>query len=717
MSLSATIANATSCTFAQVSGPSLAGLPATVACTGTSTSQDVTLPANTGTTTADYSFSLAVTGHGGTVNASPDATASVAGISAPSPLTWSQGSAGVELPPERWTSVSCPSATFCAAGSSSAGDVALDTSGAWGAVTTISPGAAISSISCSSSSFCIAAAGATLYVYDGSSWSTASNVPTALSSGVATLSCVPGTTAFCMVMGFGGQTFTTSDGTTWTTASAAPNYLSRYLRCTTSTSCVSIEDTASNVNVAYSWNGTTWTEGGSLGSLFAQSFSCSSATLCLATTYDSSTSSFGMEVYNGTSWSAAPSLPSGAYYNPESPVACAIAGDCFTVVGDTTTQSALADYSASAGTWSLLVGPNIPDSALSCASSSACTLGEDNNQLASYDGTSWSYANVGWGAQVSAVSCASATFCAAVDNLGNITTFNGTSWTTPANVDTHGFRGVSCWAGGSCAALDGIGQVWLYDGTSWSLPTANKLNFTGFPGGIDCTSSSFCAAVLGSHAAVWNGTSWTKSSLDTNGDLSSVSCTISTFCVAVDQSGDAFTYGGASWTSGTLIDANAAGYGGDQFVSCLSSSVCVAGGWDGYAETFNGSAWSSSTLLDNGSSLNGVSCIVSASYCVVSSANDVFYLEDNSGTLSWVSDVGAVTSGGGIDVLGCATSLCVGVGFANEAYYGVPSGGGAAPMVSSVRPSPTSAAPRTAARGVRSWETHVTRGVRIESLR
>jgi alpha-tubulin suppressor-like RCC1 family protein len=67
ITLSATVGNASSCTFSSVT--TVAGLPATVACTNGGVSTTIALPLNKTTATVDYRFNLAVTGGGGTVNA------------------------------------------------------------------------------------------------------------------------------------------------------------------------------------------------------------------------------------------------------------------------------------------------------------------------------------------------------------------------------------------------------------------------------------------------------------------------------------------------------------------------------------------------------------------------------------------------------------------------------------------------------------------------
>ena len=60
VTLSATVANAISCTFS--SSPAVPGLPATIPCTNGMVSEQVTIPADTGKRAITYKFGLAVTG-------------------------------------------------------------------------------------------------------------------------------------------------------------------------------------------------------------------------------------------------------------------------------------------------------------------------------------------------------------------------------------------------------------------------------------------------------------------------------------------------------------------------------------------------------------------------------------------------------------------------------------------------------------------------------
>ena len=120
-------------------------------------------------------------------------------------------------------------------------------------------------------------------------------------------------------------------------------------------------------------------------------------------------------------------------------------------------------------------------------------------------------------------------------------------------------------------------------------------------------------------------------------NFSSVSCPTATFCAAVDETGDAFTWNGKSWSKGVAIDATAATNMNDLLasVSCVSSSFCVAGDDLSDVYTFNGSAWSAADQLDPSNTSASVSFSVSCtttSFCMAVDGNTNYYIY--SGT-SW----------------------------------------------------------------------------------
>jgi len=113
-------------------------------------------------------------------------------------------------------------------------------------------------------------------------------------------------------------------------------------------------------------------------------------------------------------------------------------------------------------------------------------------------------------------------------------------------------------------------------------------------------------------------------------NLSSVSCPAAGFCAAVDDTGDAYTWNGKSWSKGVAIDSTAASNMDDQLasVSCASLSFCVAGDLLGNVYTFNGSTWSAVDQLNPSNSSPSVSFSVSCpttSFCMAVDGNVNYY--------------------------------------------------------------------------------------------
>ncbi len=168
---------------------------------------------------------------------------------------------------------------------------------------------------------------------------------------------------------------------------------------------------------------------------------------------------------------------------------------------------------------------------VSCTSSSFCKAVDNDGEVASYSGSSWSVASaVDSTRTINAISCPTTSFCAAVDNSGYITTYNGTSWATPADKDgSHALEAVSCTSSSFCVATDNDGNVLTYNGTSWSSATSEDSTRTVH--GVSCPTTSFCAAVdTSGYATTYNGTIWsTPSDIDGSHALEAVSCTSSSF--------------------------------------------------------------------------------------------------------------------------------------------------------------------------------------------
>jgi len=276
-------------------------------------------------------------------------------------------------------SVSCPSATFCAAVGWSYGAIIATVGELWNGTTwsivpTPDPGSfnELYGVSCSSPTSCVAvgtegsSAGSTspmAEVWDGVSWTAQ---PVGLPSGAATaqlngISCISSTD--CTAVGYdaaaGAQPVALIenwDGSTW---SVAPNgdlidQLTS-VSCTSATACVAVGSNYLDESqmFAENWNGTAWTVDPTQShrawfELQLNGVSCGSATTCTAVGYyeiNIGNPRSVTEVWDGTSWmiqktakiAPPPGLqgPNFVFGDALDSVSCLAASSC-TAVGDST---------------------------------------------------------------------------------------------------------------------------------------------------------------------------------------------------------------------------------------------------------------------------------------------------------------------------------------------------------------------------------------------
>jgi hypothetical protein len=364
------------------------------------------------------------------------------------------------------------------------------------------------------------------------------------------------------------------------------------------------------------------------------SVSCTSTTNCIAVGFQSNTIGPGpqttlTEIWNGASWSVAPSPNPGNNVNDLSGVSCTSSTDCVAVgyyfntsASQTISQTLIEKWNGAS--WSVTPSPD-----------------QGNG-----------------GSVLYGVFCTSSTNCVAVGDYINgsgdfqtlIETWNGTGWSIIPSPDpgtpSSGLDGVHCASSTNCVAVgyyfngpstQGLVEAW--NGTIWSVsPSPNPADAGAANlASVSCTSATDCVAVgdyiNGSGSQVltesWNGTIWSVTTSPNQGTdtLSSVSCISSTNCVGVGNfstgSGDPTlieSWNGISWfvTPSPSPGANAYLNG----VSCISSTGCFAVGQtfdksnasQVLVESWNGTSWSvvlpppptTSVLVpSNGSTVNG----------------------------------------------------------------------------------------------------------------
>lgn len=216
---------------------------------------------------------------------------------------------------------------------------------------------------------------------------------------------------------------------------------------------------------------------------------------------------------------------------------------------------------------------------------------------------------------IDAVSCASASFCVAVDNQGNVDTWNGSTWSLENLVPAPGvvFTGVSCPTTSFCVATDAAGNVWTYSSGTWSSRSLSPHPLLY----LSCASASFCMAVpqypvtrgFATANYTYTGTWSAATALPVTTGIDGLSCPTATSCVATGGvQGTEMT-----WTSGTWSKPSAdVALGmpappapvpdeGFQGAAC-TTTLCIAGGYySGYGfATTEANATSASPMPWNG---------------------------------------------------------------------------------------------------------------------
>lgn len=275
------------------------------------------------------------------------------------------------------------------------------------------------------------------------------------------------------------------------------------------------------------------------------------------------------------------------------------AGDQFSYTGPT-------EASWSAPTH---LDPSSAPTSVSCVSPTFCMAVDLTGDAFAFDGTSWAGSDIDGNTSLRSVSCVSTSFCIAIDFAGRAVTWNGTQWSVPVLVDPNGFfSSVSCASSTLCAAGD-LGGVVVFDGTSW---TRTELDSTSAISTLSCSGTTCRALDFAGHNFTWNGAAWSgPATLPGAPVIQSVSCASAGFCAAVGQAGAAATWNGTSWSAPVDVDGSATLWS----VSCPDSSFCAAVDRSGHALLYAGGSWVEPFDIVDAGPLAAVSC-PTTSFCV-----------------------------------------------------------------------------------------------------
>ncbi len=321
-------------------------------------------------------------------------------------------------------------------------------SGVWSAPTNIDRGVYFTSLSCPSATFCAAVGGGEALTYNGTSWS----APTKIDDGGYIghwVSCSSAT--FCVAISYDGPGVSYArsyNGKSWTTPTNIGGFgggtgTIDSASCSSPTFCAAVGTAYGEygaTHYALTYNGTSWSaptqiDNSDSGGHF-DSLSCPSATFCAAV----SDTGYAL-TYNGASWSG------GTKVAPNPPGTCSIscAYEGLTSVScPSATFCAAVDYDGDALTyngtsWSAPTHIGGDEDGVSCPSATFCVAVGLEYGL-TYDGTSWS-APTHIGGGLESVSCPSATFCAAVGWPGDALTYTtATAGEASASVKIEKFK-------------------------------------------------------------------------------------------------------------------------------------------------------------------------------------------------------------------------------------------------------------------------------------
>jgi hypothetical protein len=373
------------------------------------------------------------------------------------------------------TSVSCASASFCAA-TDVYGDTYMYYGGAdWTAPELLDAGSGLSapyvpaSLSCPSANFCLAVGYDQnntnfAYTYDGSGWSAPTPVPgqSAYAQGtqMQSVSCVSAN--FCMAVDLYGAAFLYSgDPASWsgptTIALTANNYLTS-VSCSSTSFCVVVD----NQGYAYTYNSGTWSLPVQVPTGIAlNSVSCPSSTFCTAVDVNGNA-----YLFNGAVWEAPQSTPTSQGLTS---ISCPSAAFCAAAGTDNNNYADAYVYSQTNPTWT--------DSDLSVQAINASLY---------------------------SISCPTETFCAAVTG-GDVLTYGApipTLQTLGTSLAGHGSgtvssspAGIDC--GSTCSAqFDRDGEVTLTE-----APAAGS-TFAGWAGGGCSGTQTTCQVTMSADESV-----------------------------------------------------------------------------------------------------------------------------------------------------------------------------------------------------------------------
>ena len=533
--------------------------------------------------------------------------------------TWSAPKAAFKANPQPIysplvASLTCPSPGRCFA---IRGSLVLEyVGGAWRS--TGAPPSAWSSLACPTTTYCVAIRSDGWWAArNGTTWSALKRIGTLTGVVWKGVSCQ--SAGRCFAIASGNTTYsnwratlTTSGWVTGYLGSAADYGIVNAISCA-ATACLVLGDETRFTVSGSSWSGQRLPARPDLTDSSSE-ISCGSASLCVSrgggnvTRWSTTTLLERSRLSAGIGRIAAVSCPRNA-------------GVCFTI------DDRGRFYRWSPTTHWALLGTSVQTTGgvnrVGCLSTTACFFVDENGWLVSWNGTTWTrsgklftqsavvecagpsfciavdgtsrayrvWTNGSWGAlkamplSATDVSCASPTLCLAADTQGRVSRFAGPGWYAPvaAISDSWGIGPrVSCAPAGTCMITSSAGLYRRYVGTSLTATQRLPQAFPAPGALLSCGAPSSCLALADSGDwAQWNGSTWTAHPADWNAyRLGSLSCLTADHCIGTHgYSNDSAP---VTWNAGVWSGAPDGTYSPDYVPyapECPTVATCfVAGG-------------------------------------------------------------------------------------------------------------------------------------------
>lgn len=491
-------------------------------------------------------------------------------------------------------SISCPTATFCAA----VGGVreVVEKNGSWGRVH-VAP-ANLTSVSCWAESRCRAVGDdGTTMRYDGSRHPG----PNAATANLAVASCP--TRDFCMAMDAHGASYKFHDGRWIATGAALPDLTLPGPGASVSVEAMSLECATTHLCMAATaftwvsrWDSTTWKmlqlQPNSLS--FSAAVSCSGPAYCAWVTHGGN---FAAWRHGWGPVSHHRHVGGGDAYPP--PFDCPAKARCL-LIGGLATTTMRPEFHRFPTPPAPFIEPRVD-----CPTSGTCVSVNEAFKPRLFHHGKWTPQAISRDQFPRGhVSCGSTTFCVALDGQDSRAyLWRGHTWTFGHALPYEDGWALSCASPDYCLAVgeheDGGNVDVVWNGSNWSEVVSN-----GSKAGVQCAADADCWSLGGGFVSHWDGTTWSTQQriLDSGRALA---CPTTDFCVAADDSGSVAYYRDGVWSAGEQV-------GPMTYLSCASPTSCVGmlNDQPGFDATFDGTRWTIARALPKGygATITDISC-------------------------------------------------------------------------------------------------------------